>query len=365
MRASGIEASVAFPCFGGTAAAWLAGEGDLDRALDEVRRLLQGWHRRFTRFEPTSELSRLNADPSRRVRVSDVLCRFAAAAVDAARATDGLVDPTLVAEIQAADYAGDLPASPPLDASLAPPRRPAQPSPHGRWREIAVDGRSRTVTRPAGVELDSGGIAKGLCADILAERLSDFDAFAIDCGGDLRIGGCSRRRRTVCVDDPLGGGCIHEFELAAGGVATSGIGRRSWLDSEGGPAHHLLDPSTGRPAFTGILQATALAPTAVEAETLAKAALLSGPEGAGRWLSYGGLLVFDDGSHIVLEPPPRRGLNVEESCTSPPSGARRYSRGAIPAPPARAPAPPRASHALPTPARACRSAPRPSAAGAC
>jgi thiamine biosynthesis lipoprotein len=301
MTATGIEASTAFPCFGGTAAGWLAGEGDLDRALDEVRRLLQGWHRRFTRFEPTSELSRLNADPSKRVRVSDVLCRFAAAAVDA-RATDGLVDPTLVAEIQAAGYAGDLPASPPLDASLAPPRRPAQPSPHGRWREIAVDRRSRTVTRPTGVELDSGGIAKGLCADILAERLSGFDAFAIDCCGDLRIGGCSRRRRTVCVDDPLGKGCIHEFELAAGGVATSGIGRRSWLDSEGRPAHHLLDPSTGRPAFTGIVQATALAPTAVEAETLAKAALLSGPEGAGRWLAHGGLLVFDDGSHIVLEP---------------------------------------------------------------
>jgi hypothetical protein len=47
---------------------------------------------------------------------------------------------------------------------------------------------------------------------------------------------------------------------------------------------------------------------------MAKAALLSGPEGAGRWLAHGGLLVFDDGSHVVLEP--RRGL-TEESCTCP------------------------------------------------
>jgi thiamine biosynthesis lipoprotein len=304
MRASGIEASVAFPCFGGTAAAWLAGAGDVDRALDEVRRLLQGWHRRFTRFEPTSELCRLNADPSTRVRVSDMLARFVAAAIDAARTTRGLVDPTLVTEIQAAGYVDDLPASVPLEVSLAlaPSRHPARPDPRGCWRDIAVDRANGTVTRPPGVELDSGGVAKGLFADVLAERLSGFDAFAIDCGGDLRVGGRSSRRRTVCVDDPLGGGCIHEFELAAGGVATSGIGRRSWLDSEGGPAHHLLDPSTGRPAFTGILQATALAPTAVEAETLAKAALLSGPEDAGRWLAHGGLLVFDDGSHIVLEP---------------------------------------------------------------
>ena len=103
------------------------------------------------------------------------------------------------------------------------------------------------------------------------------------------------------VNDPLGRGCLHEFELIAGGVATSGIGRRSWLDPDGRPAHHLLDPSTGRPAFTGILQATALAPTAIEAETVAKAALLSGPDRAGDWLRHGGLLVFDDGSHVVID----------------------------------------------------------------
>jgi thiamine biosynthesis lipoprotein len=150
-------------------------------------------------------------------------------------------------------------------------------------------------------------------ADVLADQLSRFDAFAIDCGGDIRIGGTARVERAVRVDDPLGRGCLHEFEVAAGGVATSGIGRRSWLDPVGEPAHHLLDPSTGRPAFTGILQATALAPTAVEAETLAKAALLSGPDGARSWLRHGGLLVFDDGSHVVVE----RGTTLRERSATP------------------------------------------------
>src|ERR1019366_3637570 len=63
------------------------------------------------------------------------------------------------------------------------------------------------------------------------------------------------------------------------------------------PAHHLLDPGTGRPAFTGGVQATALAPTATEAEILAKAAVLSGPERALSWLRQGGVLVFEDGAH--------------------------------------------------------------------
>jgi thiamine biosynthesis lipoprotein len=69
----------------------------------------------------------------------------------------------------------------------------------------------------------------------------------------------------------------------------------------GGPAHHLLDPATGTPAWTGLVAVTSLAPTALEAEALAKAALLSGPLGARRWLRpFGGVLFHDDGEMEVL-----------------------------------------------------------------
>ena len=67
------------------------------------------------------------------------------------------------------------------------------------------------------------------------------------------------------------------LRLATGAVATSGLNVRLWRRADGTPAHHLLDPATGDPAWTGVVGATALAPTALEAETLAKAALLSGP----------------------------------------------------------------------------------------
>jgi thiamine biosynthesis lipoprotein len=105
--------------------------------------------------------------------------------------------------------------------------------------------------------------------------------------------------RPLLVDDPFSRGePLHEFALEQGAVATSGIGRKSWLGADDRPRHHLLDPSTGEPAWTGVVQATALAPTAAEAEALAKAALLSGDRG---WLApNGGVLVFDDGSHEVI-----------------------------------------------------------------
>ena len=63
-----------------------------------------------------------------------------------------------------------------------------------------------------------------------------------------------------------------------------------------GFAHHLIDPGRGRPAWTGVIQATAVAPTAVEAETLAKTAVLAGPHAGWRVLErFGGALVLDSG----------------------------------------------------------------------
>lgn len=122
----------------------------------------------------------------------------------------------------------------------------------------------------------------------------------MDCGGDLRVGGQAGVAREVQVTSPFTGEILHSYELADGGVATSGIGRRSWFDVEKRVAHHLLDPSTGRPAYTGIVQVTALAPSAVEAEVRAKAALLSGPDAAGSWLPHGGVVAYDDGTHRIL-----------------------------------------------------------------
>jgi thiamine biosynthesis lipoprotein len=158
------------------------------------------------------------------------------------------------------------------------------------------------VFRPPGLRLDSGGLAKGLFCDILAERLDSHAAYAVDCAGDVSVGGTERIERAIQVASPFGGELLHTYEVSDRAAATSGIGRRSWLDAKGRPCHHLLDPSQGRPAFTGIVQVTALAPRAALAEVCAKAAILSGPLDARRWLPDGGVVVYDDGRHELVEP---------------------------------------------------------------
>ncbi|HEX6713756.1 MAG TPA: FAD:protein FMN transferase, partial [Thermoleophilaceae bacterium] len=275
-----------------------------DDAVAWARAQLESWHRRFTRFEPDSELSLMNEDRGHAVAVSPEMARFAELVRRAAELTNGLVDATLLREIESAGYTTDLAQPADLRQALtkAPPRAAAAPNPNSRWRLLRVDRNENVVFRPPGLRLDSGGLAKGLFCDLLAATLESHDAYAIDCAGDVRIGGTASAERAIQVGSPFAAEILHTFTETDGAAATSGIGRRSWLDAHGRPCHHLLDPSTGRPAFTGIVQVTARAPRAALAEVCAKAAILSGPKHARLWLPDGGVIVYDDGSHELVEP---------------------------------------------------------------
>lgn len=302
------EATVVFDCFGASAALYVGGVGEgrsAEQAAAAGRDRLLEVHRRLSRFDPDSELCHLNASPAPRVVASPLLRRFVGAARDAALPSGGLVDATQLDRLEDAGYRESLHGRPPLDLrpalAVAPPRRPASPSPDARWRAIEVDEAAGTISRPPGLRLDSGGIGKGLAADLVAAGLRAHSTFAVDCAGDVRIGGSAGELRTVLVDDPFGGEPLHELQLAAGAVATSGIGRRAWLRGDGSPGHHLIDPGSGKPAFTGIVQVTALAPTALRAEVLAKTALLRGPGEAERALPHGGAIVLDDGSLRLVD----------------------------------------------------------------
>lgn len=293
------ESKASFDCFGGTVAVSVRGE-ESGLRLAVARETLLDAHARLSRFEPDSELSLLNRDPRTAIPASPLLRRFAVAAYAAGALSGGLVDATLLEEIERLGYVDSLRAGegPALDSAVA--RGPARANREARWRSLAVDEEAGCVVRPPGVKLDSGGIAKGLLADVVAEQLGAARVFAVDCCGDIRFGGSAGRARKVRVENPFGGEPVHELSLSEGAVATSGTTRRTWLGPEAEPAHQIIDPASGRPASTGIVQATALAPSALHAEVFAKAALLSGPDGAAAWLPFGGVLVLGEGEVEVV-----------------------------------------------------------------
>lgn len=272
-------------------------------AADRERAYVFEFARRLSRFIPDSELSRLNHSRERSVRASPLLRAAVSAGIWAAEQSRGLVDPTLVGALEQIGYATSLDGATPASLSealaQAPDRRPATPHPDGLWRSIVIDDAAGTITRPPGVMIDTGGTGKGLCADAVAHRLGAYSRFIVDCGGDIAIGGIGAQLEPyeIEIEHPLTGGVVGTLHLSRGGVATSGLNVRIWRNSDGSFSHHLLDPATGAPVWTGLIGATAVGESALEAETLSKMALLLGPDGARDVLAqHGGVIVRDDGT---------------------------------------------------------------------
>jgi len=189
---------LSFFCMGSSfrvlAAGPLAARGtEPEEAVGAARALLDGMDESLSRFRPESELSVLNGDPRTVVPASIELRDAVRAALWAAARSRGLSDPTMGEALIRAGYgstrSGTAPAA--LDEVLAaaPPRRPARPDPARRWSSVVVDDRRGSIRRPVGVRLDLGGSAKGFGADRAASLLVDQARYAVDCAGDIRVGG--------------------------------------------------------------------------------------------------------------------------------------------------------------------------------
>jgi len=132
--------------------------------LDEARELVEALEARWSRFRPTSEISRLNQLAGRPVRVSQETLTLVRRALDGASVTAGRYDPTVLGAVLRAGYDRSFE----LLAADPPPGRSA---PGLGYRRIAVDAARSTVTLPPGVGFDPGGIGKGLAADLLVHEL--------------------------------------------------------------------------------------------------------------------------------------------------------------------------------------------------
>ena len=222
--------------------------------------------RTFSRFLPGSELNRVNAADGRPIHVSKMFAEMLGVALQAERESDGLVTPTLGAELEAAGYDADF-------ASLADDARSAVAIERTRPGAVGLFG--QTVVVPPGVRLDLNGVVKGKTVDD-ALALTSGDGF-VSAGGDLATRG-SRRRGTSR---------RRHGQPSAGRARNQRNERRRWL-RRGVVQHHLIDPSTGAPASSPWAQVTVCGLTCVGADVAAKAAFLLGYDGPA-WLDLRGL----------------------------------------------------------------------------
>jgi thiamine biosynthesis lipoprotein len=200
----------------------------------------------------------------------------------------------------------------PIDSLPSPSRQSgtgrAAPVDAGQPR-LTIDPELSSVTVPAGVRFDPGGIGKGLAADIVAQDLVDQGAWwvMVGLGGDLRFAGESIAAHgwTAVVEDPRDPAAeLGHLRVDGGAVATSSQLRRRW-SHDGRTHHHLLDPATHAPATSPVVAATVQASHGWLADVLAKCVVIAGPDRAEPWLDAAGagaIVSSDDGSNRCIGP---------------------------------------------------------------
>lgn len=277
----------------------LIGVGATASDLQVARAHIEELEQRWSRFRPESEISRMNAASGDRVIVSEDTFELVARAIEGRRATGGLFDPMLLGALTAAGYDRSFERLAPQEAPLPPPGVVAGAS------EVELDELVRSIRLPQGAAFDPGGIGKGFGADLVCERMLEAGArgACVNIGGDLRAAGepPSGDGWIVAVDDPFTENPMEFITLEDGAVCTTSRLRRTW--SRGGAQmHHLIDPSTGTSARTGVSAVTVLASEGWWAEVATKAAFMAGVSRAGALLEeldVSGRVFDDDGVRVA------------------------------------------------------------------
>lgn len=256
----------AFRGLGGTVELLLAERRGAPSLWAAVEALVERLEAKLSRFRPTSALSVLNRHGF--VHGEHELAAVASLAVEARQRTGGLFDPTVHHALLAWGY--DRSFGDDMDSDAPVPER------RSCGAEVEIDLDTGTVRVEEGAGLDLGGIAKGFVVDRAAELLSSAGRCLVNAGGDLAIGGDPGDLWPVGVETSTGPRVI---TLERGALATSGTVRRNWRRGAL-RAHHLIDPRTGAPSTSDLLQVTVTGASAVHAEVSAKTLFLLGADGA-------------------------------------------------------------------------------------
>lgn len=266
----------------------VAGGGDVlcEFAGHRIRELEGRW----SRFIPTSDVTRVNLAGGRPVGVHPDTVALFATAIEARKITGGRTDPTVLGAVVAAGYSHSRrgPASPGFQQTTSP------------GGGAAIDVHPGSVRIEPGAGFDPGSIGKGLAADLVAAELIDAGAVGalVSIGGDMSVRGnlADGSAWQVVVEDPWDPTIeLARLRLGAGGVATSSIVSGALAEA----AHHVIDPATSHPCRSDAAAVTVVAGTAWLAEALATAVLVAGTDEGVALLEEhraDGLVVGHDGS---------------------------------------------------------------------
>ena len=276
---------------------WGAPDGLVDEVWTECAR----YEKLLSKTIPGSDVSRINGAMGKTVTVDPETWDILRRAKEISALTGGAFSITIAPVTALWTFTGTLSNSVPTDES----RLSALPLVDDQKIEL---GDNNTVTLPAGMQIDLGGIAKGYIADKVAELIRE-KAYAgiISLGGNVYTIGQKPdgSKFSVAITDPQNPSTARSVIYTKDcTVVTSGTYERGF-NFGGVRYHHILDPKTGWPSQSDLVSASFVMDSSMTADALATACIVIGSEKAlslakeqgldAMFITKDGTLLFTDG----------------------------------------------------------------------
>lgn len=255
----------------------LHGESDnslLEKPFEKIREL----NNMLTAFDLGSDLALIkqNAGVQPAV-VSEDTYRIIEKSIEYSKISSGYFDVTTGPLIDLWDIHAPEIKEAPSPESIAATREKTD------YTKIVLNPSDKTVyLAETGMSINLGAVAKGYIADVVMATLKEegLKHAIVNLGGNVLVmgGKADGTDFGVGVEDPgnPGTGYIGVITLKDGSVVTSGDYQRYFTDAAGRRYHHILDPFTGYPAESGLIQVTVITKASVDADCLSTTLFLLG-----------------------------------------------------------------------------------------
>ena len=228
---------------------------------------------KFSRYRHDNLLYQINHSAGQPTAIDDETYRLLTFAHTCYQLSEGMFDLTSGVLRKAWQFDGSdrIPADEQVQALL----------PYIGWTKVQFN--EQSISMPAGMELDLGGIGKEYAVDSVAkiclQHAPDISV-VVNFGGDIQVTQSRKNQQSW----HIGIESLHDqhqavklLQIPRGGLATSGDARR-FLLKDGQRYSHILNPKTGYPVADAPRSVTVVAAHCIQAGLLATLALLQGPE---------------------------------------------------------------------------------------
>lgn len=276
---------------------------NLFRAIWET---IDRFEQRFSRFDPKSELTALNAQAGSPFAASPEMIQILQACQNYWKDSAGLFNPAILPYLENVGYdrsfekLEDSPASP-------SPASSAIPVPLG-FENMRIE--EARIILPSGMRIDLGGIGKGYLLQQVEDDLKTaVGSYWISLGGDIVVSGYDHDGNpwNIGVQNPHDP--ENDFTAISSetgktfSLATSGTFKRRGIKNAT-PWHHLIDPRTAKPAQTDLIAMTVCGPNPTAADIYASCLCILGSEDSAHFIeqrpSYAAFCFFRDPSQSPM-----------------------------------------------------------------